>query len=792
MESLQLEDEYALVKKAIHCLYALTDQQTQREANAFLIQWQSSQSAWLISHRLLKDQSVEVAHFGAQVLRTKIQRDWSQIDLQQQKDLGNSILEHLSTIAEREMNRVLGVITPSESSLQILITRLSIAYADYALQHQANEFQEVINAAKIRLYNPSNILSLLEIFLVLPEELSTAALSSPAKVSLLHQLRSISSSILQITQQVLQSTQIQHLHLKCIQVQTNWIPYGLVREFSNGIALQPFAQAITSPLPTSSPTNHVFDAICDLFAALFSNMGIRSERQVEDFFLDTMAESTKQIPILCLDTTSKYLQMMVSYVESRSRWMIDVYISRAERSPQVEVLLRGVSKLLFVPDQEITSTVLQLWDTLSEYLDHEPDTLSLLRQTNFSNIVADFAQMLFQKLVAQRLASNCIEDDDQEERDSWNKAATTFCGVFPILQKALIDFFVSQVSKGHPDSEVAIFFLGQLAGSIGFEEQEEAVLQNFIKTLLTSQVPSVLLVPVLKLLGAAICTVQRDVVIMRATLSCIVQSLGSQDQQVALAASLALKKYCLNLGRGVMAHPSTVAVPTLSDSPEGKELQLQWTQVVQYIIQRNIATLQDEIQECLYMVVAHILLRHTHLYQHDYEQALSALWSNLIHQFHAAVADPVANYHTIKHVLKMMQIVCGRSEQFGCETKGVSIFGRLISVSWNSFSMVVDPFCQDLGMCEIMMDMISSLMMAAGLCGMDMIVTISRELLVLFEKHSRVQILETLTTAVSIMAQEPKFADAIADMIRKVSGSILHGTVEGMSFWQVLISCQIV
>lgn len=163
---------------AIRTLYHSQEPTAKAQANATLQALQNSVHAWKVSGKRssgyflgfttdffsskMSDQllhnkaDVESCYFAAQTLRTKIQTSFSELPEEAHVSLRDSLLEHVASI--------------DENTTSIIVTQLSVAVADLALQMP--EWSNFI-VDLIQRFGASRPFALLEILVVLPEEVNS-------------------------------------------------------------------------------------------------------------------------------------------------------------------------------------------------------------------------------------------------------------------------------------------------------------------------------------------------------------------------------------------------------------------------------------------------------------------------------------------------------------------------------------------------------------------------------------------------------------------------------------------
>lgn len=90
------------LKSAVYTLYHDTNKEAQRKANYWLEEWQRSEGAWAVCYEVLGDAQgdLETFYFAAQTLRTKISRDFEELEHSMGRKLPEDVLGLLSIHAK--------------------------------------------------------------------------------------------------------------------------------------------------------------------------------------------------------------------------------------------------------------------------------------------------------------------------------------------------------------------------------------------------------------------------------------------------------------------------------------------------------------------------------------------------------------------------------------------------------------------------------------------------------------------------------------------------------------------
>lgn len=99
---------------------------------------------------------IESCYFAAQTMRTKIHQNFYELPLDVHSSLRDSLLSHVSQI--------------NEATSSVIVTQLSVALADLALQMPSWSNPTIDLISK---FSQTNIWPLLEVLTVLPEELDS-------------------------------------------------------------------------------------------------------------------------------------------------------------------------------------------------------------------------------------------------------------------------------------------------------------------------------------------------------------------------------------------------------------------------------------------------------------------------------------------------------------------------------------------------------------------------------------------------------------------------------------------
>lgn len=117
-------EEYTIerVTEAINILYNNHEAQKKSQANTWLDAFLASSNAWSVAFHLLQHPSVEVSYFCANLLLTKVHRDWNQLDAS-----GKSFFE-------KSINEKLALHSSNPSSPPLVLNRLCLVASAIALR----------------------------------------------------------------------------------------------------------------------------------------------------------------------------------------------------------------------------------------------------------------------------------------------------------------------------------------------------------------------------------------------------------------------------------------------------------------------------------------------------------------------------------------------------------------------------------------------------------------------------------------------------------------------------------
>jgi len=154
------------LKSAVYTLYHDSNGELRENANVWLQEWQRSDVAWTVCHQVLRDgqSDLETCYFAAQTLRTKILRDFEELE----HDVGRTLPES-----------IMGILSLRASGTTAVRTQLCLAIAALALHIPAAEWEggDLIHWIGIRMassqVNDSMQHILLEILTVVPQEAGT-------------------------------------------------------------------------------------------------------------------------------------------------------------------------------------------------------------------------------------------------------------------------------------------------------------------------------------------------------------------------------------------------------------------------------------------------------------------------------------------------------------------------------------------------------------------------------------------------------------------------------------------
>lgn len=205
-----MSNDYGVaVKQAID---ALSNPQSTKSANDWLMQFERSPDAWPISERMLHDPNQTYAFFGAKFLYSKIQKQALLLSEEDKMNLQRTLSDHIVRIASYQR---------CDSQL---VRYLCLCLSALALQ--VNDCQ-VVQSTLQRL-NPLvgvHSMTLVTFLSVLPEEAFNGQIdvSSTTRDSFLVQLSGSSNDVLNFLTSLWESTNSQQEMCKMIKCFTNWM-----------------------------------------------------------------------------------------------------------------------------------------------------------------------------------------------------------------------------------------------------------------------------------------------------------------------------------------------------------------------------------------------------------------------------------------------------------------------------------------------------------------------------------------------------------------------------------------
>lgn len=144
--------------QALNFLYNAADPAAQKQADAWLVQFQQTPAAWQVADAILTraDTPMQFRFFAAQTMRTKVQFDFYELPPDSYGSLRDSLLNHLDRFRAPDC--------------QPIHTQLAIAVADLAIQMDT-AWPDVVSSFFERFgQNPESYATLLEVLRMLPEE----------------------------------------------------------------------------------------------------------------------------------------------------------------------------------------------------------------------------------------------------------------------------------------------------------------------------------------------------------------------------------------------------------------------------------------------------------------------------------------------------------------------------------------------------------------------------------------------------------------------------------------------
>ncbi|RZF36032.1 hypothetical protein LSTR_LSTR005848 [Laodelphax striatellus] len=248
------------VYQAVHTLYHNPDTTEKEKASLWLGELQKSVYAWKIADELLHRQSdVESCYFAAQTMRTKIQYSFHELPLESHGSLRDSLLEHIAKV--------------TETTSSVIVTQLCVALADLVLQMTSWQ-KPVIDL--INKFGLTNLLPLLEIMTVLPEEVNSRALrlGSNRRHEILQELKTCVNTVSDFLKACLanqgDNTLIQMRVLRCF---TSWVSvHGItLPEIADNIVVANAFHVLSNHQSENKLHEAASDCVCALLQCLEDN-----------------------------------------------------------------------------------------------------------------------------------------------------------------------------------------------------------------------------------------------------------------------------------------------------------------------------------------------------------------------------------------------------------------------------------------------------------------------------------------------------------------------------------------
>uniref|UniRef100_A0A7S4NJI2 Exportin-1/Importin-beta-like domain-containing protein n=1 Tax=Guillardia theta TaxID=55529 RepID=A0A7S4NJI2_GUITH len=201
------------------------------QANAWLVEFMQTKSAWEISIGLLQSSRQEVKFFAANTLHQKMKND--------SEDLSTEFSSHL-------LNAILVFLNTASAGNPQILTKISLALVELGLQLTKTEGQ-----LKAMMLDNPNFLSLqpeiaLEFFLLLPQEWDRWSVTRARQDKALGELAQLLSHVVALLQSILAMSNREDLMKRSLQALSGWCKFGLTLSNLKELPIYPMVKQLTS------------------------------------------------------------------------------------------------------------------------------------------------------------------------------------------------------------------------------------------------------------------------------------------------------------------------------------------------------------------------------------------------------------------------------------------------------------------------------------------------------------------------------------------------------------------
>lgn len=257
------------VQQAIVTLYGTSNQIDREHANQFLLAYVENEAAWRISLELLQTATVpQVQYFAANVLYTKVCRDWLQL---QDQTIVSSLSGALITFLKRSVGSEMAA-----GMERIVILRVCLALAALSIKLQdglvtiLQEAFHFLGGSPEGVANTPLASSMVGLCLIrsLPEEIEKVDMSRKRRDELQAKLRECCPNILLVVEAVM--TRRQELSQPALESLEAWLGLGIFTLTSLSRDSPALFHILASTLAShmSAPSWEIFVATCKLLTRL--------------------------------------------------------------------------------------------------------------------------------------------------------------------------------------------------------------------------------------------------------------------------------------------------------------------------------------------------------------------------------------------------------------------------------------------------------------------------------------------------------------------------------------------
>lgn len=520
-----------LVVQAITSLYHSPDMQQKEQAGRWLLEFQQSVYAWTIADQLLlRKLDVETCYFAAQTMRSKIQSNFHELPNDSHESLRNSLLEHLKSV--------------TGSTDSTIRTQLCLAMADLILLMP--EWDNAIQELMQKLSSSNQLLPLLEVLMLLPEEVDSRhlRLGGNRRQQVKEVLQRSAPALSHLLQSCLageaHANNMLNVQILVIKCYSSWLTLGVVPLCN--VQTSGLMHLALSILAEHNAPIALHDAATDCVTSLLARLEREDEPSLERSMYEALLrlEEPYQLAVNEEDM-EKCLNYCRVFTELGESFLLRM-VTCPENEPHFTLpILELVLLCCSHPDYDLPDITFNLWYRLSEELyTRNEDWLIQM----FKPYVEKLILCLSRHCQMEPDTVGCLgEDDDFSEFRTKVSELIKDC-VFIVGSSSVFRQMCLQLHHANQweQTEAALFIMQSVARNILPEESEivPQVLQQVLG--LPPTIHQAVRVMATRLVGELAEWIEQHPDTLQAVLQHVLH--GLQDPVLASEAATALQSIC--------------------------------------------------------------------------------------------------------------------------------------------------------------------------------------------------------------------------------------------------------